>query len=108
MHIGDVCGQEPILQIHEARDGQPAFNSRGTLNKVGRRSYLKLADPEIELGAQEYVEKQETGLEAATVQLRMVLLEAASKLLLEFGGKALGSRNRCVGIKRWGNRSLGK
>ena len=82
MKRGYLMRQDEILQVHHPRDRQPALDASGTRQSVGMPSRLELAHPEVEDAAQKDVHQQESKLETAPHDLRIVALSAADEFLL--------------------------
>ncbi len=91
MNGGDASGGEQVAHIHEAGDGQPAFDSGGTRDVGAGGGGLKVADEKIKLHAEKDVEQDEKALHDETHALGTVGCGAANVGLLgirggEFGG----------------------
>ena len=82
---GDVVGGEEILEVHEAGDGEPAFDAGGAAEVVGLAVGLEIADPEVELEAEPGVEGEEGDLDGVADALGVVEEMAADEGF--FGGR---------------------
>ena len=94
---GDVVGGEEVLEVHEAGDGEPAFDAGGAAEVAGVAVGFEVADPEVELEAEPGVEGEEGDLDGVADALGVVEEMAADEGL--FGGRVGGRRELAVG---WG------
>jgi len=83
MDVWNLAGAEPIFQVHEAGDGEPALDAGRTVQERGGASDFKLADPEVESRAEEEIQEQEGGLESAAAEMGVVVVATAEELLFE-------------------------
>jgi hypothetical protein len=81
---GDVVGGEEVFEVHEAGDGEPAFDAGGAGDVMGLTVGFEVTDPEIELEAEPGVEGQESDLDGVADALGVVEEMAADEGL--FGG----------------------
>jgi len=82
---GDVVGGEEVLEVHEAGDGEPAFDAGGATEVVGVAVGFVETDPEIELEAEPGVEGEEGDLDGVADALGVVEEMAADEG--PFGGR---------------------
>ncbi len=85
MDAGDVVGGEEVLEVHEAGDGEPAFDAGGAADVAGEAVGFVVADPEVELEAEPGVEGEEGDLDGVAEALGVVEEMAADEGL--FGGR---------------------
>ena len=57
------AGSQPVFEVHQARDGEPAFDARGARCGSIVQPGLEAANPEVEGRADPYIEQQERDLE---------------------------------------------
>jgi hypothetical protein len=86
---GDVVGGEEVLEVHEAGDGEPAFDAGGATEVMGLAIGFVIADPEVELEAEPGVEGEEGELDGVAGTLGVVEEMAADEGL--FGGGGCGN-----------------
>ena len=95
MDFRDMTGRQPILQVHETGNGEPALDTCQSLQGVSGRARFELAHPEVEDGAEYKIESQERNLKGAPVDLGMILVKAPEQLFL--WGRGI---DRGAGIRR--------
>jgi len=120
MDGGDVVGDEEVLEVHDAGDGEPAFDAGGAAEVRGLAVGFVVADPEDELEAEPGVEGEEGELDGVADSLRAVAEDAADEGLFGPGwgydGESRGDgRLECGGHMRpsdvdsrgWRRRTIG-
>ncbi len=79
VNAGDVVGGEEVLEVHEAGDGEPAFDTGRAADVVGEAVGFVEADPEIKLEAEPGVEGEEGDLDGVAEALGVVEEMAADE-----------------------------
>ena len=82
MNLRQVAGQQKCLQIHQARDREPAFDSCGT-GWCSRGICLKVADEEIEFRTEPDIQSEKQKLDDLSNSLRMIGECAADVVFFE-------------------------
>ena len=72
MDRGDVVGGEEVLEVHEAGDGEPAFDTGGAVDVEAAAVGFVIANPEIKLQAEPGVESEEGDLDGVADALGVV------------------------------------
>lgn len=80
MDTRHFASEQDILELHEARDGKPAFDAGRSRDFAGSSGGLGPAHPVIELQANPTVEGKERELETQAQTLRVVAGGAADEL----------------------------
>src|SRR5215468_9020035 len=102
MHAGNLSAQQPVFQVHQPGDGQPAFDASGPRYLRKRSTDFVLFNPEIEPSANPEVQEKEGSLEAAAVDSGIVFFYAADQLFFWVGSHSLQLDGLRRGVCRFG------
>ena len=61
--VGDDAGQRPVLEVHQRRDRQPAFDARRPRHHTRRATALEVPHPQVELDTNPQVQQEEPDLD---------------------------------------------
>ena len=80
MRRRNVASADPVFEVHQPGDGEPAFDSGGAC-KVASGSSFEITHPKVKRNSHPCIQQQERELEYATEQWRTVGCGSADKFL---------------------------